>query len=386
MSARGPDLFERATRLIERLFEAPARPKAWREFLGALCRELSTDAVAILYGQLQPGQPPHLITHGIDLRRAAKELPRPLMPPPSLAELPAGTLVELATHPRFASSPFHQLVLAKEGLSPGPGFALVMARTSSQITGALMVLSRDPDWQPTADDRTLLELLAPYVQRAATVGLQLNERRRDVETLLAVLDALALGVVLLDDKSRVSFANRSAEEMLGARPDPGEDPTTSRERRTAALRALLRSRAVGELGAAAYPHPEDGRPLQLISTPLQWPGASAGVAARFKTALFLGDPDLASRNTSEGLAALFGLTPAEARLASLLADGLSLHEAAGQLAIQLSTARGVLKAVFAKTGTRRQASLVSVILAALGQLRRDAPRDVLFRSGEAGRP
>jgi DNA-binding CsgD family transcriptional regulator len=386
VSARAPEVFESATRLIELLFEAPARPKAWREFLGALCRELSTDAVAILYGQFQPNQPPHLITHGVDLRRAAKDLPRPLVPPPSLAELPAGSLVELASDPRFASSPFHQLVLAKAGLPAGPGFALVMARTASQITGALMVLSRDPDWQPTDEDRTLLELLAPYVQRAASVGLQLNERRRDVETLLAVLDALALGVVLLDDKSRVSFANRSAEEMLGARPDPHEEPAASRERRTAALRALLRSRAVGERGAAAYPHPEDGRSLQLISTPLHWPGASAGVAARFKTALFLGDPDLAARNTSEGLAALFGLTPAEARLASLLAGGLSLQEAAEQLAIQLSTARGVLKSVFAKTGTRRQASLVSVILAALGQLRRDAPRGPRPGSDEAGRP
>jgi DNA-binding CsgD family transcriptional regulator/PAS domain-containing protein len=384
VSTRAPELFERATRLIELLFEAPARPKAWREFLGALCRELSTDAVAILYGQLQPGQPPHLITHGVDLRRATKEMP-PRREPPSLSELPAGSLVELESDPAFASSAFHQLVLAKEGIPPGPGFALVMARTERQITGALMVLSRDPDWQPTADDRTLLELLAPYVRRAATVGLQLNERRRDVETLLALLDALALGVVLLDDKSRVTFANRSAEEMLGAQPDAAEEPAASRERRTAALRALLRSRALGERGAAAYPHPEDGRPLQLISTPLNWPGASAGLAARFSTALFLGDPDLAARNTSEGVAALFGLTPAEARLASLLAAGLSLQEAAKQLSIRLSTARGVLKAVFAKTGTRRQASLVSVVLAALGQLRRDAPRGPRPRSLEAGR-
>jgi PAS domain-containing protein/DNA-binding CsgD family transcriptional regulator len=370
------DLYERAARLIELLFEAPARPKSWREFLGALCRELSTDAVAVLYGQLQPNAPPHLITHGVDLRRAATETPRPLRDPPPLAALPAGALVDLGTDPLFASSPFHQYVLAKEGLSSGAGFALVLARSASEITGALLVLSRDPDWRPTAEDRALLELLNPYVRRAADLGLQLNERQRDVETLLALFDALALGVVLLDDKSRVTFANRSAEEILGARAGraAAENPGAVRERRTAALRALLRSRAVGKRGAAAYPHPDDGRPLQIVSTPLRWSGAAAGVAARFKQALFLGDPDLASRNTRDGLVALYGLTPAEARLASLLADGWSLTKAAEKLSIQLSTARGVLKAVFAKTGTRRQASLVSVVLAALGQLRPDAPR------------
>jgi DNA-binding CsgD family transcriptional regulator/PAS domain-containing protein len=375
LSHEAPDLYERATHLIELLFEAPARPKGWREFLGALCRELSTDAVAVLYGQLEPNKPPHLIAHGVDVRRAAREIPKLREAPPP-DELPAGTLLDLATHPLFATSPFHQLVLAKEGVTTR-GFGLVMARSETQITGALLVLSRDPAWEATEDDRALLELLSPYVRRAAMLGIQLNERQRDVETLLALFDALALGVVLLDDKSRVTFANRSAEEILGSRAGraASDDPTAVRERRTAALRALLRSRAVGACGAAAYPHPEDGRPLQIVSTPLHWPYAAAGIAARFAQALFLGDPELASRNTSDGLVALYGLTPAEARLASLLAAGSSLHEAAETLGIQVSTARGVLKAVFAKTGTRRQASLVRVILAALGQLRPGAPRE-----------
>jgi DNA-binding CsgD family transcriptional regulator len=375
VNACTPDLSERAARLIELLFDAPARPKGWKEFLGALCRELSTDAVAVLYGQLQPNGPPHLISHGVDVRRALSERPRglPGLPPPAV--LPAGSLIDLGAHPLFPSSPFHQLVLAKEGVSAQAGFALIMARTESEVTGSLLVLSLDPDWRPTDDDRTLLALLSPYILRAARLGLQLNARRSDVETLLALFDALALGVVLLDDKSRVTFANRSAEEILGARPGRAdEEPGAVRERRTAALRALLRSRAVGERGAAAYPHPDDGRPLQIVSTPLRWPGASVGVAARFAQALFLGDPELASRNTNDGLVALYGLTPAEARLASLLAAGWSLSETAEKLSIQLSTARGVLKAVFAKTGTRRQASLVSVILAALGQLRPAAPR------------
>jgi hypothetical protein len=49
----------------------------------------------------------------------------------------------------------------------------------------------------------------------------------------------------------------------------------------------------------------------------------------------------------------------------------------------MSTARGVLKSVFAKTGTRRQASLVSLILSAPGQLRRAPPREP--RPGPTGR-
>jgi len=187
--------------------------------------------------------------------------------------------------------------------------------------------------------------------------------------LLGLLDALALGVVLLDSKSRVSFANRSAAEILGATPGAtppeGEDLEESRDRRTAALRTLLRSQALGTQSAAlAYPHPEDGRPLQIVSTPLRWPDARAEIAARFTTALFLGDPGVVGHGAVEGLVALYGLTPAEERLTSLLATGCTLAEAAEKLSIRMSTARGVLKAVFAKTGTRRQASLVNLVLAA----------------------
>ena len=82
--------------------------------------------------------------------------------------------------------------------------------------------------------------------------------------------------------------------------------------------------------------------------------------------------------------ALYGLTPAEERLASLLAAGETLAEAAEKLSIRMSTARGVLKAVFAKTGTQRQASLVNLVLAAPGQLRRSPSRE--RRPGRPGPP
>ena len=276
------DLYERATALIEQLFEAPAQPQAWWRFLGALCREMSTDAIAILVGQVVPGGPAMMLCHGVDLRKVPIDSLLPIGPQPSESAVPLFSVVAIpAASEGFASTNLFQNVLSKEGMPPGPGFSVVIARDPEQITGALLVLSRDPSWQASADDRALLELLAPYVRRAVVVGLSLNQRSTDVEMLLGVFDALALGVVLLDRKSRVSFANRSAAEILGttagAAPPAGGDPEESRDLRTAALRTLLRSQALGTQSAAlAYPHPEDGRPLQIVSTPLRWPDATRG--------------------------------------------------------------------------------------------------------------
>jgi DNA-binding CsgD family transcriptional regulator len=58
------------------------------------------------------------------------------------------------------------------------------------------------------------------------------------------------------------------------------------------------------------------------------------------------------------LASAFGLTPAEARLASIVAEGLNPERAADELRISKVTARNQLKAIFAKTGTHRQSELV----------------------------
>jgi DNA-binding CsgD family transcriptional regulator/PAS domain-containing protein len=57
----------------------------------------------------------------------------------------------------------------------------------------------------------------------------------------------------------------------------------------------------------------------------------------------------------------FGLTPAEARLASQIAAGRTLAEIARQQGIGRETVRSQLKAVFEKTGTARQAELALLL-------------------------
>lgn len=54
----------------------------------------------------------------------------------------------------------------------------------------------------------------------------------------------------------------------------------------------------------------------------------------------------------------FGLTPAEARLAACLKDGLSLKEAAEKLGLSVNTVRNQVKSVFEKLGVNRQSDLI----------------------------
>lgn len=57
----------------------------------------------------------------------------------------------------------------------------------------------------------------------------------------------------------------------------------------------------------------------------------------------------------------FGLTPAESRVAALLAAGNSLDAVAQSLRVSRETARIHLKSAFSKTGTHRQSELISLV-------------------------
>jgi DNA-binding CsgD family transcriptional regulator len=61
------------------------------------------------------------------------------------------------------------------------------------------------------------------------------------------------------------------------------------------------------------------------------------------------------------LEALFDLTPTEAKVASLLVEGRSVVDIARANKVSANTIRIQLKSVFAKTGARRQAELVSLL-------------------------
>ncbi|GAB6044290.1 hypothetical protein JCM17961_49770 [Endothiovibrio diazotrophicus] len=80
------------------------------------------------------------------------------------------------------------------------------------------------------------------------------------------------------------------------------------------------------------------------------------------TALFLSDPHAPPPVAAETLTALYGLTPAEARLVALLTRGLTLDAVAERTHLSPHTLRTQLKQVFRKTGTSRQPELIKLIL------------------------
>jgi DNA-binding CsgD family transcriptional regulator len=85
-------------------------------------------------------------------------------------------------------------------------------------------------------------------------------------------------------------------------------------------------------------------------------------------AVFISDPGQRGEPSEQTLSQLFGLTRAEAALATQLSRGLQLQDAADALNISPHTARTQLKAIFAKTGVSRQAELVRLLVKSVAAL------------------
>lgn len=90
----------------------------------------------------------------------------------------------------------------------------------------------------------------------------------------------------------------------------------------------------------------------------------AADAAALDALLFALDPapDAAAAPGPDPFARIWGLTPAEARLAAALVAGTSPAAFARRHGLTVNTVKSQLRAIFRKTGTHRQAELVRLLL------------------------
>lgn len=226
-----------------------------------------------------------------------------------------------------------------------------------------------------------MRFLAPHLVRAAKIHDKLSHLSDARTAHEALLDRLPYGVLLLDGRGRTLGANPEAERILAARDGLGvrsgavyASHPNAQKKLAAAVGQTCDSARQGSahVGALlAVPRPSAARAYQVLVAPVpERPGERIFGFTERRTAavMVVSDPDAAAEPAAETLSRLFGLTPAVARLAAALAAGRTLAEHAEDAGITQGTARWHLKALFARTGTSRQAELVRLLLAGIAQL------------------
>jgi DNA-binding CsgD family transcriptional regulator len=221
----------------------------------------------------------------------------------------------------------------------------------------------------------VFELLDEHVRQAMQISEKISTINHQQHMLQQAFDRLSDAIFFLGQGSTILIANCAAYEMTKA--DDGlralDGALTGTQRTTAdKLRALVNRVAgntpsdVRRYDALAIPKPSGGRALHLLAMP-----AIASMEENFASFLsgkpsafvMVSDPDRQPALPEERLQAIFGLTPAEAKLASALVSGTSVSDYASEAGVTENTARWTLKQVQAKTDCRRQADLVRLLAA-----------------------
>ena len=222
------------------------------------------------------------------------------------------------------------------------------------------------------EERELLHLLVPHLQRALAIESRLTGLRSAQKAAEETIERLPFAVLVLRPDGHVLFCNGLARAIIGMNDGlrlTGKGLSAAMADESRALAALIRSAAeprqvvVGSAGGVMRVSRPSARESIIVNVmrldPHELLRPDPGGCA---VAVILHDPEQRLTVAPDSLRAMFGLTPTEASLASDVASGLSLGESAKRRGVRESTVRWHMKRVLAKTGARTQADLVRRIL------------------------
>jgi DNA-binding CsgD family transcriptional regulator/PAS domain-containing protein len=228
--------------------------------------------------------------------------------------------------------------------------------------------------------RPMMESYFRLWQRNRALGRVANGLR-------SALNAMEIGVILVERSTRIAFTNRLASELLaeGDHLRRNGDWLAATDLSDAVMLQVALNDAVASNGdgegararqrraaVLALRSPGTDRCLILCVVPCDDPATEDRVRA---AGVYLLDPAVVYDEQLHPVCN--GLSPVETRLFCLITAGSSLQEAATAMRIKEQTARSYLKQVFLKTDTKRQADLVRVILCSLVRTNSSLPIEVI---------
>lgn len=369
-------------RTVQRIYDAAMEPGEWPHCLDAV-RDLVGGSHAVFTTNTADGV--QLATCSrMDVQQHGDRCDRILHSDfwaEQMRRFPTGTArtqSSMVAVPDYERTEFYQQLIRPIG----GGLAAVAVPWRGPTSWSAIRVCRplhERDFGPEEMNR--LQMLVPHLAKAGKLNHRLASVDPRATGALAAIDALGLGLILLDRHGRPAYRNERAETIIAARDGLLADaygiattlPAQTRALHQAITAAMLLAGgpntaddALTRAAAAMLRIPVSRRPpngpLILTVVPAPTPGHGAAPGEPGAVAVLISDPDRRSRIDTAGLASTYGLTRRESDLAALIADGFGPAEAAESLGISIGTARHYLKQVFEKTETHRQAELVRLLL------------------------
>jgi DNA-binding CsgD family transcriptional regulator len=218
------------------------------------------------------------------------------------------------------------------------------------------------------EDKRRVAMFVTHLIRALQINRKFSDEELNHRAAVDTVDRLKVATMVVTAECRVVYANREAESLLsqgdGLGVTHGRITTPARSTTELLMRMVAGSVQTagggkGTPGGILAIARRDRLPLSLVIAPFRQERNNMG--PQFPAAiLFIRDPERSTVATI-ALQSIFGLTLAEANIATALSEGKSVGEVAELNGTSLSTVRTHVKSILSKTGTNRQAELVSLL-------------------------
>ncbi len=350
--------------LIDRIYEAAVVPDGWPDVLRrtarlAGCREALFGAIYRDEARLIGSTPEFEDAYNGILER----LPIPVNQRAQrlMANRHAGFITDedVFTEDEIAREPLYQDLLIPAGY--GSGVATAIAAPSGDVIVVHCERSRAEGTVGSQEIATL-DRLRPHFARAGLLARRLGLDRAHAAS--QALEMMGLPGAVLGAGGRIISANTLLTNLM---PQVFRDGP-SRISMTDAMADQLLAASLGALShdlhdvavrSIPIPGTDDSPPIIVHVSPIR--GRARDVFA-LALAIVVATPVVPQRVPgSDIIAGLFDLTPAEAKLAAMIAAGHQPRIAAQRLGVTEGTARTTLKRVLSKTGARRQSDLVGML-------------------------
>jgi DNA-binding CsgD family transcriptional regulator len=206
--------------------------------------------------------------------------------------------------------------------------------------------------------------LHPHLARAGAFSLARGNAHSS-----GILDALSLvscAAILIDHEGCVIRMNEPAEQICHSAFSLSKRRLVPRHVGSRQAFATLIEAATSATKPHERPSPSylaipqsSARPIFVQAMPIA--GSSQDLFHLAKALVLLSDPKSKNAGAFGQIQQYFNLTPAEARIAEQLSQGIDLNSISEELRISITTVRTHLHSVFHKTNTTRQGELIALL-------------------------
>ena len=327
--------------LLAILYAAPLEPQKWQTFLDRLCVLTNVASSYMIAADPEEG---NVTLAGAGLNFNAETLrlyneyygaddpyAAPAMADPRVGIIHAE---ELVSRPDLYRSELYNDVLRPHDLEH---MALLSCGRAEEA--GLFPFWRSPQQGPMdCASIQLLETLIPHVQTALQLRMKVMGCNLSNLFAEAALDAMSIAAFLVTSRGRVHHMNQLAAYVRSGDCLVLQDGRlTASDSHASTELELLIAAAASSGGSCPEAAPGGGIRLSRLSTQTTLQVSVVPVpdhnqlAGRDSFALvFVNDPSAAPKSRSGLMRQLYGLTPAEVRVANLLLEGIEVREAAEQ--------------------------------------------------------